>query len=144
MFEGVLRYAEKYGHPHPTDTRGWSQILVSALTGIMGLKQKKGTDLEDGSDVKGANTWAAIHTPRFNGVLKAGMKGVSAGTLASLDSMPSFLCLWDHSQSRRRSDAESGLLERRKTEFSVKWLRHGTESETVLPMTYRSRTVRLM
>src|SRR6266496_5241771 len=97
MFEGVLPYAEKYGHPHPTDTRGWSQILISALTGIMGLKRKKGTDLEDGSDVKGANTWAAIDTPRFNGVIKAGTKGVSAGTLASLDSMPYlFFVLWDN------------------------------------------------
>jgi hypothetical protein len=97
MFEGVLPYAEKYGHPHPTDTRGWSQILVSALTGITGLKRKKGTDLEDGSDVKAANTWAAIDTPRFNGVIKAGTKGAGAGTLQSLDNVPYlFFVLWDH------------------------------------------------
>lgn len=97
MFEGVLPYAEKYGHPHPTDTRGWSQILISALTGILGLKRKKGADLEDGSDVKAANTWGAIDTPRFNGVIKAGTQGAGAGTLASLDSMPYlFFVLWDH------------------------------------------------
>ncbi len=97
MYEGVKPYAEKYGHPHPTDTRGWSQILISALTGILGLKRKKGADLEDGSDVKGANTWGAIDTPRFNGVIKAGTKGRGAGTIASLDSMPYlFFVLWDN------------------------------------------------
>jgi MamI-like restriction endonuclease len=96
-FKGVLPYAEKYGHPHPTDTRGWSQIIVSALTGILGLKRKKGSDLEDGSDVKAANTWGAIDTPRFNGVLKSGTKGATAGTMASLDKTPHlFFVLWDH------------------------------------------------
>jgi hypothetical protein len=78
-FKGILPCAEKYGHPHPTDTRGWSQIIVSALTGILGLKRKKGNDLEDGSDVKAASTWAAIDTPRFNGVIKAGTKGPDSG-----------------------------------------------------------------
>jgi hypothetical protein len=96
-FRGILPYAEKYGHPHPTDTRGWSQIIVSALTGILGLKRKKGSDLKDGSDVKGASTWAAIDTPRFNGVIKAGTKGRTAGRMASLDQMPHlFFVLWDH------------------------------------------------
>ena len=95
-FTGVYPYAEKYGHPHPTDTRGWSQIIVSALTGILGLKRKKGSDLADGSDVKAASTWGAIDTPRFNGVIKAGTKSVTAGTLASLDTMPYlFFVLWD-------------------------------------------------
>jgi hypothetical protein len=96
-FKGILPYAEKYGHPHPTDTRGWSQIIVSALTGIFGLKRKKGSDLEDGSDVKAANVWGAIDTPRFNGVIKSGTKGTTAGTMASLDQMPHlFFVLWDH------------------------------------------------
>ena len=96
-FKGILPYAEKYGHPHPTDTRGWSQILVSALTGILGLKRKKGSDLEDGSDVKAASTWGAIDTPRFNGVIKAGTKGATAGKMASLDKTPHlFFVLWDH------------------------------------------------
>lgn len=96
-FKGILPYAEKYGHPHPTDTRGWSQIIVSALTGILGLKRKKGSDLEDGSDVKAANTWGAIDTPRFNGVIKAGTKGATAGKMASLDKTPHlFFVLWDH------------------------------------------------
>ena len=56
----------------PVDLRGWSQIIVSVLTGIKGIARKKGADLEDGSDVKAANTWEAIDTPRFNGVIKAG------------------------------------------------------------------------
>ncbi|HEV2453103.1 MAG TPA: MamI family restriction endonuclease [Verrucomicrobiae bacterium] len=102
-FKGVLPYAEKYGHPHPTDTRGWSQILVSALTGILGLRRKKGSDLEDGSDVKAASTWGAIDAPRFNGVIKAGTKGASAGKLASLDEMPHlFFVLWDHKPETKK------------------------------------------
>jgi hypothetical protein len=95
-FYDVKDYAEKYGHPHPSDTRAWSQILVSALTGIHGIKRKKGADLSDGSDVKGANTWGAIDTPRFNGVIKAGTKSKKAGKLESLNDMPHlFLVLWD-------------------------------------------------
>lgn len=97
VFRAVLPYAEKYCHPHPTDTRGWSQILVSSLTGISGLKRKKGSDLADGSDVKAASTWGAIDTPRFNGVIKAGTKARHAGKIASLDAMPFlFFVLWDH------------------------------------------------
>lgn len=90
--------AAETGHPVPVDTRAWSQILVSILTGINGLKREKGADLEDGSDVKGANTWEAIDTPRFNGVIKAGTLSSTAGKLASLDNMPHlFLVLWDNS-----------------------------------------------
>ncbi len=96
-FFGVADIATRTGHPVPVDTRGWSQILVSLLCGINGLDRKKGADLSDGSDVKGANTWKAIDTPRFNGVIKAGTKSAKAGTIESLDEMPHlFLVLWDN------------------------------------------------
>lgn len=56
----------------------------------------------DGSDVKAANTWNAIDTPRFNGVIKAGTKSKTAGSIASLDSMPHlFFVLWDHSTTTK-------------------------------------------
>ena len=45
--------ADKTCHPVPCDTRSWSQILASLLTGING-KAQKGSDLVDGSDVKAA------------------------------------------------------------------------------------------
>lgn len=97
-FYAVEPYATKTGHPVPMDTRGWSQILASLLTNIPGLDRQKGADLKDGSDVKGANTWKAIDTPRFNGVLKAGTKSNSSGKLESLDGMPNlYLVLWDES-----------------------------------------------
>jgi len=97
-------YANKTDHPTPSDTRSWSQILVSLLTGIQGLAREKGTDLEDGSDVKAANTWDAIDTPRFNGVIKAGTKSEKAGKLESLDSMPFlFFVLWDNEPDNGRA-----------------------------------------
>ena len=96
-FEAVKDFADKYGHPHPCDTRAWSQIIVSALTGVKGLDRKKGADLDDGSDVKAANCWGAIDTPRFNGCIKSGTKSDVSGTMASLDEMPRlFLVLWDN------------------------------------------------
>jgi hypothetical protein len=96
-FYSIVDLAKQTGHPVPMDTRGWSQILLSLLTGIKGLARKKGADLDDGSDVKGANTWEAIDTPRFNGVIKAGTKSATSGKIESLDSSPSlFLVLWDH------------------------------------------------
>lgn len=96
-FCDVMELAKETGHPVPMDTRGWSQILVSLLTGIKGLARKKGADLDDGSDVKGANTWEAIDTPRFNGVIKAGTKSLTSGKIESLDASPYlFLVLWDH------------------------------------------------
>ena len=99
-YSEVKPFADKYKHPHPTDTRGWSQILVSALTGIDGYGRRKGPDLEDGSDVKAANCWDAIDTPRFNGCIKAGTKASTAGSLESLDSMPFlFFVLWDTTES---------------------------------------------
>lgn len=103
-FFGIAEIAKRTGHPVPMDTRGWSQILVSLIVGIRGVDRKKGADLADGSDVKAANTWNAIDTPRFNGVLKAGTKSLTAGDIASLDTMPHlFFVLWDH--ARRTGDA---------------------------------------
>lgn len=105
IYAKIKPYADKHKHPHPTDTRGWSQIIISALTGIKGYARKKGPDLEDGSDVKGANCWDAIDTPRFNGCIKAGTLSSTANTLSSLDSMPFlFFVMWDNtelSQQRR-------------------------------------------
>ena len=99
-FYAVAPLAEQTKHPVPMDTRGWSQILVSVLTGINGIARKKGADLEDGSDVKGANTWLAIDTPRFNGVIKAGTLAEAAGSIKSLDSQPFlFFVLWDHNSA---------------------------------------------
>ena len=95
-YKKIKPYADKYLHPHPTDTRGWSQILVSALTGIKGFARKKGPDLEDGSDVKAANCWDAIDTPRFNGCIKSGTQATKADSMASLDAQPYlFFVIWD-------------------------------------------------
>ncbi|MEQ8318723.1 MAG: MamI family restriction endonuclease [Rhodospirillales bacterium] len=95
-FYSVVGVARETGHPVPMDTRGWSQIIVSVLTGIKGIDRKKGADLDDGSDVKGANTWEAIDTPRFNGVIKAGTKADHSDSLEYLDTMPYlFFVLWD-------------------------------------------------
>lgn len=99
-FFSVVKLARETKHPVPMDTRGWSQILVSVLTGIPGLARKKGADLEDGSDVKGANTWEAIDTPRFNGAVKAGTLADYSDSIDSLDDQPFlFLVLWDHTAS---------------------------------------------
>ena len=95
-FNAAEPYATITGHPVPSDTRGWSQVLVSVLTGVEGRGREKGSDLRDGSDVKGANTWQAIDTPRFNGVIKAGTQSSTSGRMASLDAMPNlYLVLWD-------------------------------------------------
>lgn len=95
-FFSVADHAQQTGHPVPMDTRGWSQILVSTLCGIRGLSRQKGADLLDGSDVKGANTWNAIDTPRFNGVIKAGTKAATSDKIDSLDDMPHlYFVLWD-------------------------------------------------
>jgi hypothetical protein len=97
VFYKVEPLARETEHPVPVDTRAWSQILVSILTAKRGLAREKGTDLADGSDIKGAITWEAIDTPRFNGVIKAGTKAVKAGRIESLDETPHiFLVLWDN------------------------------------------------
>jgi hypothetical protein len=102
-FYSAAPFATASGHPVPCDSRGWSQILVSLLTGLKGLGREKGPDLKDGSDVKAANTWEAIDTPRFNGVIKAGTKAAHAGKLESLDKMPYlFFVLWDNTPSTNR------------------------------------------
>ena len=99
-FFSIAEIARETGHPVPMDTRGWSQIIVSALTGIRGLDRRKGPDLMDGSDVKGANTWEAIDTPRFNNVIKAGTQAIHSDSLDYLDTTPFlFLVLWDISVS---------------------------------------------
>lgn len=96
-------FASNTGHPVPMDTRGWSQIIVSVLCGINGLGRKKGADLNDGSDVKGANTWSAIDKPRFNGVIKSGTKASVSGKIESLDEMPFlYLVLWDETERNTR------------------------------------------
>lgn len=95
-------YADETEHPAPSDSRAWSQILISLVTGIKGLAREKGSDLSDGSDVKAANTWDAIDTPRFNGVIKAGTKSEKAGKLAYLDDLPFlFFVLWDNEPTHR-------------------------------------------
>ena len=99
-FYSVVDVARETGHPVPMDTRGWSQIIVSVLSGIKGLERKKGADLDDGSDVKGANTWEAIDTPRFNGVIKAGTQAAHSDSIKSLEIMPFlFFVLWDKNSS---------------------------------------------
>jgi hypothetical protein len=101
-FYDMVDVSRKTGHPVPMDTRGWSQILVSVLTGLSGLARKKGADLEDGSDVKAANTWEAIDTPRFNGVIKSGTKSATSDSLSSLDGMPFlFLVMWDQTATKQ-------------------------------------------
>lgn len=98
-FFAAKPYADKTFHPVPCDTRAWSQILVSLLTGINGRKRKKGTDLVDGSDVKAANCWSAIDTPRFNGAIPAGRKSETskkAADVSALDGTPHiFFVIWD-------------------------------------------------
>ena len=95
-FFSIAEIARETGHPVPMDTRGWSQLIVSVLTGIKGLERRKGPDLTDGSDVKGANTWEAIDTPRFNGVIKAGTQAGHSDSMKYLDDTPAlFLVLWD-------------------------------------------------
>lgn len=101
-FYAAARFAQETKHPVPSDTRAWSQILVSVLTGCPGIEGKKGADLADGSDVKGANVWLAIDTPRFNGVVKSGRKA-DRGSLDSLEGVPYlYFVMWDYEGDERR------------------------------------------
>lgn len=103
QFFTAKAFANETGHTTPSDTKSWSQILVSLITKTPGLARKKGADLEDGSDVKGANTWDAIDTPRFNGVTKAGTKSSKAGKLEYLDDLPFlYFVLWDNEPELKR------------------------------------------
>jgi hypothetical protein len=92
-------FAQEYDQLIPTDTKAWSQILISALAGMKGLARKKGADFADGSDVKAANCWSAIDTPRFNGSLPAGRISATskkADDVSALDEIPYlFFVLWD-------------------------------------------------
>lgn len=101
-FYAMVPIAEQTGHTVPTDTKSWSEIVVSLLTGLQGRRRKKGSDLSDGSDVKAANVWEAIDTPRFNGVLPAGRTTSAAKkpeAVEALNSMPHiFFVLWDHGE----------------------------------------------
>ncbi|MFR3071631.1 MAG: MamI family restriction endonuclease [Paeniclostridium sp.] len=102
-FFNVHKYALKTLQPTPDDSCAWSQVLVSLLTGIAGLGRKKGPDLVDGSDVKAANTWGSIDTPRFNNVIKSGTKSKTSGKIESLDNMPYlFFVLWDNEPTNKR------------------------------------------
>ena len=67
------------------------------------MARKKGADLADGSDVKAANTWGAIDTPRFNGVIKAGTKSEHSGQMTYLDKTPYlYFVLWDNEPNNNR------------------------------------------
>ncbi len=100
-FYAAAGLATETQHPVPSDTRAWSQILVSLLTGIKGIARKKGADLADGSDVKAANVWLAIDTPRFNGCIKAGRK-TAESSVETLDEVPHlFFVMWDSEPKRR-------------------------------------------
>lgn len=102
-FFEALEYAEFTEQPVPEDSRAWSQILISTLTGIPGLARQKGPDLRDGSDVKSANAWCSIDMVRFNGVIKAGTQSHLAGTMAYLDQMPYlFFVMWDQNPNTGR------------------------------------------
>lgn len=99
-FQAARVFAERTGHSVPSDTKSWSEVLVALLTGIEGRARKKGSDLADGSDVKAANVWCAIDTPRFNGCAPAGRTSaasIRAGDISAFDDMPHlFFVLWDY------------------------------------------------
>lgn len=112
-------YADETQHPNPSDTRGWSQILVSLLYDKKGLARKKGADIEDGSDVKGASCWDAIDTPRFNGVIKAGTKSKLSDNMTSLDEMPKlFFVLWDNEPDNNRERCRIWVV---RTQYDAKF-----------------------
>lgn len=91
------KYADQTAQPTPEDSRAWSQILISLLTEVNGLGRQKGPDLLDGSDVKAANTWGAIDTPRFNGCIKSGTLSSVSDSMDSLNQMPHlYFVLWDN------------------------------------------------
>ena len=105
-FFEAQEFAALTAQPTPEDSRAWSQILISTLTGIAGLARHKGQDLEDGSDVKSANAWFSIDRVRFNGVIKAGTRSSLSGRMDYLDQMPFlFFVLWDHNPVNNRERA---------------------------------------
>jgi len=98
-------FADKTCHSVPCDTCSWSQIIVSCLTGLLGREREKGSDLRDGSDVKAANCWSAIDTPRFNGAIPAGRvseKSSKSEDVSALDDEPYlFFVMWDADTLKR-------------------------------------------
>ncbi len=98
-FHAARLFAERTGHSVPSDTRSYSEILVGLLTGLSGRNRKKGSDLDDGSDVKAANVWSAIDTPRFNGCAPAGRLSDTSrkpNDISAFDDIPYlFMVLWD-------------------------------------------------
>lgn len=102
--QSARRFAQVTDHTVPSDTKSWSEILVTLLTGKLGRARKKGSDLDDGSDVKAANVWDAIDTPRFNGCAPAGRVSATSrkpSDVSALDDMPHlFFVLWDIEPTR--------------------------------------------
>jgi hypothetical protein len=47
-FLEAKKFADITGHTVPSDTKSWSQILASLLTGKKGLFRQKGSDMEIG------------------------------------------------------------------------------------------------
>ena len=125
-FYDAIEVANKTAHPVPSDTRAWSQILVSLLTGINGIARKKGADLADGSDVKAANLWQAIDTPRFNGCIKSGRKG-DMGNIEGRNEMPHlFFVMWDKELKNNATDVAFGLCGLERTQCFGPCVKNGT------------------
>lgn len=104
-YEMAKVFANETKQPVPTHTVNWSQVIVSIVTDIDGLDRKKGADLSDGSDVKGAIVWGAIDTPRFNGVVPAGRVLKDYEKTHQLYKNIYFV-LWDYKKLKNGSDTE--------------------------------------
>ena len=104
-FFAAKPFADRSGHTVPSDTKSFSEILVSLLTGLDGRARQKGSDLSDGSDVKAANVWSAIDTPRFNGCAPAGRVSDTSrkpDNISAFDDIPyMFFVLWDEQGAAR-------------------------------------------
>ena len=99
-FDKSLKFAKATGQPTPQDTAKWSQIFISLLCDVKGLDRKKGADLADGSDVKGACVWDAIDTPRFNGVVPAGRILKKYNNSADIYNKI-FFVMWDYNLEKK-------------------------------------------
>jgi MamI-like restriction endonuclease len=103
-FEEVVEHAQAAAQKVPSDTKTWSQIIVSTLVGKQGQRGTKSADIADGSDVKAANCWLAMDTPRFNGVVPSGRRSNKKRkpmNLSALDDIPFlFFVLWDETAKR--------------------------------------------
>ena len=126
FFFCAKKYADLTKQPTPEDSRAWSQILVSLITGINGLGRRKGSDLSDGSDVKSANVWGAIDFPRFNGCIKSGTKSINSNSINFLNSTPNlYFVLWDYEpisqHERTRIWVVQPQYDRLFREISLEW-----------------------